>query len=454
MRLRLVAMYVATLCLLTASAEAQAPGRWAAFDPNSEASAQMAWGDSEEEARKKAIAGCKRSSKTCAGSPATTADLMDVMAHMCCDKPRRGCAASFRSSRLKAREGVQKVFDDAGFSSCQVRAYLSARTGKTISSDLTKKDISDHYDQGIEAYDKGKFDDAVAAFNRVIGIDAKIGDVYRIRGKARRSLSLYDDAIADFNKAIELDQRDEDAFYMRGAVRMDISDYENALADFNRSIELEPNNKFPHNGRGNARRKLGDPSKAIGDYTRSITIDPKFAVAYNNRGDAYRDLVELDAAIRDYTQAAELEPGNAAYRADVGYARFHKGAFREAAVDLLRALEKTDNAYIMLFRYLSLARAGDTAEPELEANASRLKNKSWPFAVIEMLAGKRTPEATLPAAVKPDEICEAHFYIGEWHLLRGDKDAATRMFELATSTCKKDFLEYHAANAELRRLRQ
>jgi hypothetical protein len=32
-------------------------------------------------------------------------------------------------------------------------------------------------------------------------------------------------------------------------------------------------------------------------------------------------------------------------------------------------------------------------ETELWGNAGRLKDKSWPFAAIELLAGKRTPES-------------------------------------------------------------
>jgi lipoprotein NlpI len=106
----------------------------------------------------------------------------------------------------------------------------------------------------------------------------------------------------------------------------------------------------------------------------------------------------------------------------------------------------------MLFRFLARARAGETAGPELEANAGRLKTKEWPFAVIELFAGKRTPEATLAAATKPEDVCEAHFYIGEWHLLRGDKAAATKGLRLATDTCPKTFTEFAAAQAELGRL--
>ena len=139
-----------------------------------------------------------------------------------------------------------------------------------------------------------------------------------------------------------------------------------------------------------------------------------------------------------------------------GYARFHRGEFNDAAADLLHAIELRDDPYPMLFRFLARARTGEAeaAGPELELHASRLKTKAWPYAAIELLAGKRAPDATLPAAVKPEEVCEAHFYIGEWHILRGEKDAATQSLQVAADTCPKSFIESEGAVAELKRLKQ
>ena len=53
---------------------------------------------------------------------------------------------------------------------------------------------------------------------------------------------------------------------------------------------------------------------------------------------------------------------------------------------------------------------------------------------------------------KPEELCEAWFYIGEWQLLQGDRAAAKHRFEEAVGSCPKAFIEYTGAQAELRRL--
>ena len=81
-----------------------------------------------------------------------------------------------------------------------------------------------------------------------------------------------------------------------------------------------------------------------------------------------------------------------------------------------------------------------------------MNSQDWPYAVFELYVGRRDPAATLAAAQKPEERCEAQFYVGEWQLLQGDRAAARQRFEEAVGICLKAFIEYTAAQAELRRL--
>jgi lipoprotein NlpI len=86
-------------------------------------------------------------------------------------------------------------------------------------------------------------------------------------------------------------------------------------------------------------------------------------------------------------------------------------------------------------------------------NAGRLKTKEWPFAVIELYLGRRSLELTLDAASKPDERCEAQFYSGEWYILQSKLAEAGAALREAVEICPKDFTEYAAAQAELKRLK-
>ena len=138
----------------------------------------------------------------------------------------------------------------------------------------------------------------------------------------------------------------------------------------------------------------------------------------------------------------------------LGFAKFDAGDFQGAASSLARSLELKDDGYAMLFRYLARARAGETgAAAELEANAGRLKTKDWPYAAIELYLGRRSPELTLGAASKPEQQCEAHFYTGEWLILQKKPAEAETALRKAVETCPKTFVEYAAAQAELKRLK-
>ena len=104
--------------------------RWAAIDPNGESSSPVVWGSSEGQARQRAVEACKRVSKTCANGPASTDDMKDVFAVMCCREPKLGCAVSAAASRPEASKAAQKTLAGAGFSNCSLRHYLSAATGR------------------------------------------------------------------------------------------------------------------------------------------------------------------------------------------------------------------------------------------------------------------------------------------------------------------------------------
>ena len=53
----------------------------------------------ETQAKERAVEACEKVSKTCANGPATTNDMEDVFAVMCCTRPKLGCAVAAAESR-------------------------------------------------------------------------------------------------------------------------------------------------------------------------------------------------------------------------------------------------------------------------------------------------------------------------------------------------------------------
>ncbi|MEQ1696078.1 MAG: DUF3859 domain-containing protein [Hyphomicrobiaceae bacterium] len=197
----------------------------------------------------------------------------------------------------------------------------------------------------------------------------------------------------------------------------------------------------------------GGGDDAIKACTEQIERNGKDATAYHNRSTAYKEKGNLDLALADAVKARERDPKNFDYTRTLGFIRYGQADFKAASKDFLRAIELKDDPYSMLFRFLARTRAGDQAGEELEANAGRLKTKEWPYAVTELYLAKRSPQATIDAASTGDERCEAQFYVGQWHLTKGDTTQAKQMLETAVAICPKDFIEADAATAELKTLK-
>jgi len=252
---------------------------------------------------------------------------------------------------------------------------------------------------------------------------------------------------------IRLNSNDASAYYSRGMVYFETEEYDRAIADFSKTMEIDARHADALNQRGLAYRSRGELDRAIADYSRLIEIEPQHADAYNNRGNAYGAKGDYERAIADYSRAMELDPEESGYARSLGLAHYGKGDFKGAATDMLRAIELDDDGYAMLFRYLARTRAGEEAAAELEANIGRLETKEWPYAVAELYLDRRSPEATLAAVSDADGRCEAQFYIGQWHILKGRMLEARKKLEIAANTCPKTFIEYEVAVAELKQMK-
>lgn len=92
-----------------------------------------------------------------------------------------------------------------------------------------------------EHFAKGDFDLALAAYGKVIELNAADADVYFNRGTAYFGKRTYDKAIADFDKAIEMDPKRPRVYSMRGSTYEKVGNVDKAVADYKKALELDPN---------------------------------------------------------------------------------------------------------------------------------------------------------------------------------------------------------------------
>ncbi|MYK22098.1 tetratricopeptide repeat protein, partial [Candidatus Poribacteria bacterium] len=99
-------------------------------------------------------------------------------------------------------------------------------------------DASIYNYRGIDCCEKGKFDEGIEHFNRVIALVPKFAAAYYNRGVAYFNKGDFDNAISDYTKAIEFKPDYAETYYSRGNAYTQKGDFDNALEDYNIAIKL------------------------------------------------------------------------------------------------------------------------------------------------------------------------------------------------------------------------
>ena len=188
-------------------------------------------------------------------------------------------------------------------------------------------------------------------------------------------------------------------------------------------------------------------------------LDPKHALAYNNRGSAYKAKGDYDRAVADYDQAIMLDPKLAVAYFSRGIASLYIGSLTKAVANFNQSSE-LDAKYPYTAIWLDIVNKRSNLPSRLAQAMMQIDMTKWPGPVIRLYLGQLTPAAVLAAADDPDantkrgQVCEANFYSGEAALQQGATKEAARLFRLAAVGCPKSFVEYSAANTELKALNQ
>ena len=315
-------------------------------------------------------------------------------------------------------------------------------------------------------YDAEDTDGCIADCNKAIALDPMNTEAYCTRALAKVGGGDSDGALADCNKAVELNPRDSAAYSSRAFARYSKVDLDGSLADCDKAIELDPRNSSAYCHRGIVKEHKGDIDGALAEYDKAIEVNPKDSTAYDVRGLAKIGKGDLDGALPDFDKAIELNPrASAAYR-NRGHCHFTRADYAAAAADYRSRLSLTSgDEDCALLLYLARRKSGEDGSPEL----SELEHKygtanAWPAAVLRLYLGSLTPDGVVAAAVEGvvrypgSRMCEAYFYVGQWHLLRGEKDKGVEFLKRCLAPDKPRYylpphtIHCRAARAELERL--
>ncbi|MCX5580135.1 tetratricopeptide repeat protein [Kaistia terrae] len=148
----------------------------------------------------------------------------------------------------------------------------------------------------------------ISSLSSVVNQNPSDASGYNVRGTALGRAGRYDQALADFNRAIEINPGFYQAYSNRALVQRKLNQNGQALADYNRSIELNPSYNEAYVGRGNLYRSQGQIDLALADFSRGIELEPTDPKAYNNRALIYQGQGRHDDAIADFTASMTYAP--------------------------------------------------------------------------------------------------------------------------------------------------
>ena len=271
-------------------------------------------------------------------------------------------------------------------------------------------------------------------------------------------LADYNSTIADLNQATRIEPWRADFYFIRGNVWDLARDNGQAQQDLDRAIKLDSANAkgiaaLAWSLKGAINYRAGYFDAALYSYNEAVGLEPKMASFHLSRGVTQEARGEHDLAIRDYSQAITLRPGEKSAYAIRGLSYFGQGDFISAAADFQRLAQDPGDLHYVLWHYLAGARGGlESGKEELASITANLKSASWPAPIFQLFQGQRAAESVQAAASNSRQRCEAHFYTGQWYILQGLREAATRALNAAVQDCERTATEVRLAAQDLKRL--
>ena len=249
-------------------------------------------------------------------------------------------------------------------------------------------------ERGTILVEQGKFEPALADFERIVTEHSEYPGAYLGRARALIGLNEFERALADLDAAEKTDDGQFRIAYHRGRAYLFLQENDDAIAAFTQALALEPDDRETHDLRGIAAFNLGDFKKAAAD----------FSYKWNQEGGAYQTLWLHIARSR-------LSPPIASDR--------------------------------------EIARAAWSSGPP--------GTGTWPEPVLRVVTNEVSEDQAFATAARDPKSsaqfqCEANLFLGEFALIANRKAHSRDLLKKAASLCLTASPERAAALAELDRL--
>ncbi|MGI9076323.1 MAG: tetratricopeptide repeat protein [Gemmatimonadaceae bacterium] len=261
------------------------------------------------------------------------------------------------------------------------------------------------------------------------------------------------------------------------------ANFERHLAEARNAWEASPNDPDAIIWLGRRTAYLGRYREAIRIYTEGISKHPMDAKLYRHRGHRYITVRQFDDAIADFTRAAELirgkpdeiEPDGLPNARNIptstlqsniwyhlGLAHYLKGDFEHALEAYRECMKVSTNPDMLVattnWLYMTLRRLDRFQEAAallapITRDMNLIENDSY-HRLLLVYKGEIPAEAAVVSASSDDRALDdatLGYGVGNWHLYRGFRPQAHRIFERVLEGKSWAAFGYLAAEAEMSR---
>jgi serine/threonine protein kinase len=186
---------------------------------------------------------------------------------------------------------------------------LFARVPSTV-IETKPQGVEEINQEGITYYNLGKYEEALASFERAIKRDGVYPNTYTNRGCVYHVMGQHEAALADYAQAVRLGRRSINAKVRnnRGLLYVVLNQPERALKDLYEAISIDSQYANAYVNVGLAHLLLDNHGEALQRLGKAIALNPKQVLAYHNRGFVYQQLGHVEDALRDYREALLHDP--------------------------------------------------------------------------------------------------------------------------------------------------
>jgi tetratricopeptide (TPR) repeat protein len=218
--------------------------------------------------------------------------------------------AAQRAGELAWRGFEERLPPEERKARIDLRERLLAELPETEETAAARAEL--HYTLGGLWYWDRKYEKALAHFRVAHDLAERLGKtqlqaiILNGLGIVYRAQGRYEEAIAAYQRAIELDPEDAAPHNGLGIVYRAQGRHEEAIAAYQRAIALDPEDADYHNNLGIAYQHAGRYEEAIAAYQRAIELDPEYAVPRVGLAGVYRHIGDTDASSRHVEQSRRL----------------------------------------------------------------------------------------------------------------------------------------------------